>query len=257
MIESEISELLFYWAKEVEQNQFAKDDPVQIPRQYSRKEDVEISGFFTAIMAWGQRKTIINKSRELMQLFDNAPHDFIINHTASDLARLNTFKHRTLTHIDVISLIQFFQSHYIEHKSLETAFFSDSVVLEKSDFVYYALAHFSDKFANSPHPRRTEKHISSPKKNSACKRLNLYLRWMIRKNSPVDFGIWNRIGPEHLMCPLDLHVQRVALELGILTRATADWKACVELTNYLKKIYPQDPVYFDYALFGIGVLRQK
>ena len=258
MTDLEIKDLLDYWAKEVEENAFVEFDPVQIPHRYSRLQDIEIAGFFAAIMAWGQRKTIIKSAQKLMHLMDDAPFDFITQHEPADLKRFQSFVHRTLNGDDVVSMISFFKQHYQTAPSLEDLFFThDVVTAPKGTHIFEALVAFQTSWKAFPHQTRTDKHLASPLKGSACKRLNMYFRWMVRKKSPVDFGIWSKVSPSELLCPLDVHVQRISMELGLLDRDKSDWQSCVELTDRLRAFRPHDPVYYDYALFGIGVARNK
>jgi uncharacterized protein (TIGR02757 family) len=201
-----------------------------------------------AMLSWGQRKTIINKSNELFGLMDNKPYDFVVNHKDVERKRFAQFKHRTFQYTDTLYFLEFLRWYYNKYESLETAF---------SDFdsIENALTHFHDLFFSLPHaPTRTTKHIATPKRNSSCKRLNMFLRWMVRKDAAgVDFGLWPNIAPSQLMIPLDVHVQRVALNLNLLQRTQRDWKAVIELTNNLKKMDANDPVKYDYALFGLGI----
>lgn len=230
---------------------FIKSDPICIPHQFSKKQDIEIAGFFAAIFAWGNRTTIINKSNELMQLFDYAPFEFCLSHTDNDLKQLLSFKHRTFTTTDLLYFISFFKYHYTNHKSLESAFVQHGDNIEKmlSGFHHYF-------FSLQDVPDRTKKHIASPEKNSTCKRLNMYLRWMVRQDKRgVDFGIWKKISPAQLICPIDVHVARVARHLGLLHRKQTDWQAAMELTTYLRTLDPHDPVKYDFALFGMGVME--
>ncbi|HET7119271.1 MAG TPA: TIGR02757 family protein [Hanamia sp.] len=239
---------------------FIKDDPVSIPHLFSKKQDIEIAGFFAAIFAWGIRKTIINKCKLLMQLMDNSPHDFCINHTDNNLKRLERFCHRTFNDTDLLYFISFLKFHYSKHKSLESAFFNkeglnqsnDSNVIEKS------LNHFYQYFFSLEDvPQRTKKHIASPQRNSSCKRLNMYLRWMVRNDDKgVDFGIWEKISPSQLICPVDVHVARVAKHFNLLKRKQTDWIAAIELTEALRNMDKNDPVKYDFALFGLGVLEK-
>lgn len=229
---------------------FIESDPISIPHMYALKQDKEIMGFFAAIFAWGQRKTIINKSKELSARMDNAPFDFIKNHTEHDLKHLLGFKHRTFNDLDLQYCIDFMSRHYNKYDSLEQAFFANS-----DTDIETALNHFNCYFFDSPDaPQRTAKHIPSPTRGSACKRLNMYLRWMVRKDDKgVDFGIWNSVSPEILICPLDLHVERTARKLGLLNRDKADWKAAMELTENLRLLDNSDPAKYDFALFGISI----
>ncbi|MFC2123314.1 TIGR02757 family protein [Bacteroidota bacterium] len=238
--------------------EFIVSDPISIPHLFSKKQDIEIAGFFAAILAWGQRNTIINKCRQLIEWMDYAPYDFIINHMDEDLKRFTSFKHRTFNSTDALYFIHFLNMHYKENESLETAFVAGEGGGETSDLTKNRLIHFYKYFFNSEvAPERTRKHISTPAKGSACKRLNMYLRWMVRKdNQNVDFGIWERIQPNHLICPLDVHVDRVARRLNLIERKQIDWRTAEELTESLRKFDPVDPVKYDYALFGMGIMEK-
>ncbi len=232
---------------------FIPHDPISIPHLFSKKQDIEIMGFFAAVFAWGQRKTIINKCKELISRMDNAPYDFVLNHSDKDLKKLIGFKHRTFNDTDLLYFIHFFHQWYCENETLETAFTKG---LNKNDeTIENGLNHFRKIFFSfNETPQRTMKHIASPTQKSACKRINMFLRWMVRKdNNGVDFGIWKQIKTSQLVCPLDVHVQRVATHFGLLTRTQNDWQAATELTNNLKKIDATDPVKYDFALFGLGV----
>jgi uncharacterized protein (TIGR02757 family) len=235
---------------------FIKEDPVCIPHSFTKKQDIEIAGFFAAIFAWGNRSTIINKSRELMQLMDNAPHDFCLNHSDNDLKKLLQFKHRTFTATDLLYFISFFKEHYTSHSSLETAF--TNRMTNKDVNVENALNGFySYFFSLRDVPGRTLKHIAAPQRKSACKRINMYLRWMVRSdNKGVDLGIWKDISPAQLVIPLDLHVARVARHFKLLERKATDWEAALELTRVMKKMDSKDPCRYDFALFGLGVLEK-
>lgn len=235
------------------QASFIKDDPICIPHLFTKKQDIEIAGFFASIFAWGNRTTIIQKSKELMQLMDNAPYAFCTGHKESDLKKLLAFKHRTFNTTDLLYFISFFQEHYKKHDSLEDAF-----VLSPEKDPAARLHQFHNYFFSFPDaPPRTKKHIATPVKGSTCKRLNMYLRWMVRTdNTGVDFGIWNKIKPSELICPIDLHVARVAKRFQLLDRTKIDWQAGLELTSYLKTLDPKDPVKYDFALFGLGVIEK-
>ncbi len=230
--------------------QFITDDPVSVPHLFTKKQDIEIMGFFASIFAWGQRTTIIKKAKELALRMDNAPYDFILNHQDEDLKKLLEFKHRTFNDTDLLYCIEFFKHHYRNNESLETAFFPETDMV-----VEQGLNYFSNYFFGLPDaPRRTRKHIPSPARKSACKRLNMYLRWMVRyDDSGVDFGLWKNIKPKDLICPLDLHVERTARKLGLLERDKPDWQAALELTENLKVLDADDPVKYDFALFGVSI----
>lgn len=255
MISDEIRELLLKKAALYNQPDFIASDPIVIPHQYSKKQDIEIAGFFAAVLAWGQRKTIIMKCRELFSLMDHAPYDFMLNHTERDLTSLLHFRHRTFNDVDLLYFIAFFQNYYQHHQSLEQVFYEG---LQTGGTMKHALIHFHNAFFSLEYaPARTRKHIATPARKSACKRLNMFLRWMVRKDdSGVDFGIWNKLTPADLICPCDLHVDRVARSLGLVTRKQTDWVTAEELTSNLRILDPQDPVRFDFALFGMGIFER-
>ncbi|MFZ1705372.1 MAG: TIGR02757 family protein [Saprospiraceae bacterium] len=231
---------------------FIKEDPISIPHRFTKKQDVEIAGFFAAIFAWGNRKTIINKASELIEFMDNDPHSFILYHDEKDLKRYENFTHRTFQSTDALYFIEFLKHHYQHFESLEDAF------LPETDFVNgqkSRLSHFHNYFFSLPFaPQRTKKHVSSPVNNSTCKRLNMYFRWMVRKDDRgVDFGLWKRIPTSELMIPYDVHVEKAARKLGLLHRKQRDWKAVEELTANLRLLDPFDPIKYDYALFGLSI----
>lgn len=236
--------------------EFIQHDPICIPHLFTKKEDIEIAGFFAAVFAWGNRTTIINKSKELMQLMDNAPYLFITQHSDEDLKKLLHFKHRTFNTTDLLYFISFLKYHYANHASLETAF--TQWMHQNDATVENALTGFHRYFFSFPHaPARTRKHIATPEKGSHCKRLNMYLRWMVRHDGKgVDFGIWHHIKPAQLVCPVDVHVARVARHLNLLTQKQLNWQAALELTNNLKKFDAADPVKYDFALFSLGVTEK-
>jgi uncharacterized protein (TIGR02757 family) len=224
-----------------------------VPHRFSLLQDIEIAGFFAAIMAWGQRKTIIRKANELMSLMDDAPFDFIRHHQEHDRRRFVTFKHRTLQPDDMLYLVDALQQYYQQQTSLEHAF-ADHLTSEDED-VYKGLAGFYDMvFDRDDVLERTRKHIATPARKSSCKRLNMFLRWMVRRDDcGVDFGLWKKISPAQLIIPLDLHVGNVARQLDLLSRPVNDWQAAKELTQQLKEFCPEDPVKYDFALFGAGI----
>ena len=232
---------------------FIELDPISIPHRFIKKQDIEIAGFFAAILAWGQRKTILNKCNELLACMDNSPHDFMVNHTERDLKAFLGFKHRTFNEVDALYFIHFLSWFYRHQDSLEKAFLigQTGAIDSMESILTQFQRHF---FSLEDAPGRTKKHISSPATRSACKRINMYLRWMVRQDEQgVDFGIWKQISPAQLICPCDLHVDRVGRKLGLITRKQTDWGTAVELTQVLRSFDPLDPVKYDFALFGLGV----
>ena len=231
---------------------FIPNDPISIPHRFSLQQDIEIAGFFAAIFSWGNRTTILKKCEDLLNRMDASPFAFIQKHQATDLKRFLSFKHRTFQPTDILYCIQFLQYHYQHHTSLEAAFNFNKRDMESR------LNAFHDYFFSLPDaPERTRKHIPSPQRGSTCKRLNMFLRWMVRKDQcGVDFGIWKKIKPSSLICPVDVHVARVARSLGLINRKQTDWQTAVELTKALANFDPADPVKYDLALFSLGVHEQ-
>ncbi len=237
------------------QPSFIEKDPVVIPHSFTKKQDIEISGLFAAVLAWGNRTTIINNCNKLMGWMDNKPHDFIVHHKDTDLKKFIHFAHRTFNATDLLYFIAFLQHHYQQHDSLENAFVPAKKYKEHN--VGEALIHFHNYFFSLEHPERTRKHIATPTRNSACKRLNMYLRWMVRHdNKGVDFGIWKKMTPAQLVCPLDVHVARVAERLGLIDNIKSNWANALQLTAHLKELNPKDPAIYDYALFGLGMAER-
>lgn len=235
---------------------FIAPDPISIPHRFARKQDIEIAGLFAALFAWGNRTIIINKATELMQLMDHAPYDFIRHHNDDDLRRLVGFKHRTFNTTDLLYFVHFLHHHYRDNDTLETAF-TRGMDPGDEDTEGILNGFYSYFFSLPDAPPRTAKHVAAPFKGSTCKRLNMLLRWMVRKDSSgVDFGIWSKISPSQLVCPIDVHVARVAKRFNLLQRKQVDWLAGVELTRQLKRYDPLDPAKYDYALFGLGVVEK-
>jgi len=236
------------------QPSFIPNDPISVPHQFVLKQDIEITAFWTAVLAWGQRKTIINKAQELFHMMGNRPYDFICNHQENDLKPFLHFKHRTFNATDTLYFIHFLKQFYYQHNSLETAFICPGYTEQVS--TENMLIHFHNSFfPPGDFPHRTKKHVPTPARKSTCKRINMFLRWMVRSDGRgVDFGIWKKIRPAQLICPLDVHVERVARKFGLITRKQTDWITAVELTNNLKQFDADDPVKYDFALFGFGVL---
>ncbi len=254
----EIKKILDQKVKQYNQINFIAKDPICIPHLFQKQQDIEIAAFFAAIFAWGNRTTIINKSTELMQKMDHAPHAFCLHHQPNDLKKLFGFKHRTFNDTDLLYCIAFLKAHYEHHESLESAFFVHHTDGKKINNTTDALIHFQQYFMSlEDAPQRTKKHISSPAAGSTCKRLNMFLRWMVRKDhTGVDFGIWSAIKPSELIIPIDVHVARIARTLGILKRPQTDWEAALELTNYCRTLDSKDPVKYDFALFSLGVIEK-
>lgn len=234
--------------------EFIESDPVQIPHQFTLKEDIEISGFLAATIAWGSRASIIKSARLLMNLMDNAPYNFIMDYSENDLRKFSHYHHRTFQPADCIFFMKSLRNIYRNHCSLGDIFqkeYAASKSLEKS------LAAFRNIFFETEHQQRTQKHVADIQRNSAAKRLNLYLRWMVRKDKVgIDFGLWKTIPMSALFLPLDVHTARVVRKLGILKRKQNDWKTVLEITGNLRRMDPSDPVKYDYALFGLGVFER-
>jgi uncharacterized protein (TIGR02757 family) len=252
MIDQKIVDLLNAKAEQYNRPDFILNDPISIPHLFTKKQDIEIAGFFAATLAWGQRKTIIQKSTELMLRMDNSPHDFIKNATDKDMKSLFDFKHRTFNGIDLLGFVHYFKSFFETNESLENAFLpshgAENSIKENLISFYESVTTHKD------FDTRSIKHVASPAKKSACKRLNMYLRWMVRQDQcGVDFGIWKKIRMQDLICPVDLHVERTINHLGIMQAQKVDWNYAENLTGILRKIDPNDPVKYDFALFGMSV----
>jgi uncharacterized protein (TIGR02757 family) len=230
---------------------FIELDPISIPHAFTKPQDIEIAGLFAAVLAWGQRVTIVRKCQELLRLMDNDPYQFVLHHRARDLKALETFKHRTFNATDTLYFVAFLKWFYQHHTSLEEAF----VVDRGAKTIEGGLIHFHNLFFSlDDYPHRTRKHISTPERKSTCKRLSMYLRWMVRADSKgVDFGLWKNISPAQLVCPCDLHVDRVGRRLKLIRRKQTDWQTALELTTNLSRLDPADPVKYDFALFGLGI----
>lgn len=243
------------------QEEFIETDPIQIPRAFNQKEDIEIAGFIAAAIAWGKRPMIIKNANRWLEMMDNSPYDFVLNAKDTDFKPLLRFVHRTFNGDDALFFIGSLQNIYQNHGGLEKLF---EVGLQmgfenqkKYSPLFGALSHFREVFMSSPHLARSGKHIANVNKGSAAKRLLMYLRWMVRQDKQgVDFGLWKNIDARHLMIPLDVHSGRVARKLGLLTRKASDWKSVEELTASLRQFDPNDPVKYDFALFGMGVFGE-
>ncbi len=253
MTQTELKDFLDEKVVQYNHPSFLENDPIQIPHTFSLKEDIEISGFLTATIAWGNRKSIIANAQRMMQLLNSTPYDFVLNHTKADLERLEPFVHRTFNGIDFQYFIQSLKNIYQNHDGIEAIF----AKYQGKDSLQTAISKFKEVFFELPHATRSKKHVSDPLKGSAAKRINMFLRWMVRDSSTgVDFGIWKNLKPSQLSCPLDVHSGNVARKLGLLKRKQNDAKALTELDRNLRKLDPEDPVKYDFALFGLGVFEK-
>lgn len=231
---------------------FVEFDPIQIPHLYTEKEDIEIAGFLTAIISWGNRVSIIKSAKRMMEIMGNSPFDFVINHKEEHLVKLEGFVHRTFNADDFAFFLTALKHIYIKKNGLEGVF----AQYQTDTSLQPAIHHLKKKFFELPHLPRTLKHLPDPMKGSAAKRINMYLRWMIRRDKRgVDFGLWKDVSPSKLSCPLDLHTGTVARKLGLLKRKQNDAKAVLELDSSLRSFDPEDPVKYDYALFGLGIFE--
>ena len=251
---SELKEFLDFKVQQFNTPEFVNSDPVSVPHLFSKKEDIEISGFLTATIAWGNRKAIVGAATYLMSLMDHSPYDFIMNATEKELTQIESFYYRTFQGADLIFFIKSCRNIYQNHQGLENAFTQGYL---KTLSLWNGISHARELFFSIPHPARTLKHFSSPLNHSACKRINMFLRWMVRKDpSGIDFGIWNGIPASVLLCPLDLHSGNVARKLGLIKRKQNDKQAVEELMKILRILNPADPVKYDFALFGLGVFEK-
>ena len=246
-ISQQTIDLLEFYHDKYNQQAFIEQDPISVPHQFIQKQDIEIAGLFSAIISWGQRATIVKNARLLMQLMDDSPYDFVLHHRVKDLKRFQNFVHRTFNPTDLLYLIAALKNYYTKETSLEKIFTGKTIEQGLVDFHDQL---FSLEYA----PERTRKHIATPQRKSTCKRLNMYLRWMVRKDTHgVDFGIWKNVPSSELLCPLDVHVENYARQLKLISRKQRDWLTVIELTANLRSIDSEDPVRFDYALFGMGI----
>lgn len=250
----DLKEFLDEKVKQYNTPDFIEQDPIQIPHSYSLKEDIEISGFLAATIAWGNRKMIIRNAKRMMELMGNSPYDFLINHKEKHLKNIDGFVHRTFNSTDFLTYIEALKNIYVNHYGLEGIF----TRYKTDDTIQPAISKLKEVFFSVPHIQRTEKHLPDPLKGSAAKKINMFLRWMIRQDDTgVDFGIWKHIPPAILSCPLDIHSGRVARKLGLLNRKQNDAKAVIELDINLRQLDAGDPVRYDFALFGIGVYEKN
>jgi uncharacterized protein (TIGR02757 family) len=232
---------------------FIETDPIQVPALFTTKENIEIAGFLAAMLAWGQRPTIIRNALKLVTLMDNNPIEFLLNTPEDELDGFVDFKHRTFNGIDCLFFLKSLRNIYLNHGGLESVFTQG---FQTDGSIFGALVYFRNVFFELGHEHRTEKHVSDVEKGAAAKRLNMFLRWMVRSDKAgVDFGLWKQIPSSALMLPLDVHTGNVARKLGLLTRTQNDWKAVEEITQKLREFDPEDPIKYDFALFGLGVFE--
>lgn len=253
MVKAEMKEFLNAKVLQYNRPEFINTDPIKIPHLFSLKEDIEIAGFLTAVIAWGNRTMIIRNGTKLMELMGNSPFDFVLHHSEKDLNDLNGFVHRTFNAIDLEFFIKSLKNIYLNHNGLEAHF----TKFQSDSSLQMAIHELKRLFFELPHPVRSQKHLADPAKGSAAKRINMFLRWMIRNdNTGVDFGIWKNIPASSLSCPLDVHSGNVARKLGLLARKQNDAKALLELDTSLRNLDPLDPVKYDFALFGLGIFEK-
>jgi uncharacterized protein (TIGR02757 family) len=251
---NDVKELLELYYRKYNATFFIETDPISIPHRFTLKEDREIAGFLAATLAWGQRVTILKNTSRLLAWMDDSPYDFICHHTAASLKPFRKFVHRTFNGEDAIAFIKCLKHVYLKQGGLENVFAPHPEDVPDGG---QHISRARKLFFEIPHPLRSEKHFADPNRGSAAKRINMFLRWMVRKDSRgIDFGIWSHFTPRELICPVDVHSGRVARSLGLLHRKQDDWKAAVELTKALRVIDATDPVRFDFALFGLGVFEQ-
>jgi uncharacterized protein (TIGR02757 family) len=250
---AELKEFLDYKTTQYNNPRFIGDDPIAIPHLFSLKEDIEIAGFLVATISWGNRKSIVKNGYKLMEHLGHSPYDFVLNHKSANLKKLQGFAHRTFNAQDLVCFIKGLKNIYETNGGLENIFSKYAA----PDSLQPAIHHFKNKFFSLPHPDRSTKHISDPLMGSAAKKINMYLRWMVRSdNAGVDFGIWKSISPGILSCPLDIHSGNVARKLGLLNRRQSDARAVVELDKNLRALDKADPVKYDFALFGLGIFEK-
>ena len=247
LIKDDLKNFLDEKYQEYNNVKFIEDDPIQIPHLFTNHKDIEIAGFLTSIISWGNRKSIINNAKKMMNLLDNSPYDFIKNCKDSEIKKLE-FVHRTFNSIDFRFFLHSLKNIYNQNESMEDIFLDHD-----SNFMFDGIINFRKIFFSVNHEKRSQKHISNPLKNSCCKRINMFLRWMVRNDQNVDFGIWKKIKRSKLSCPLDVHTGRVARKLGLINRKQNDFKSLCELDKNLRLLDNEDPVKYDFSLFGLGM----
>jgi len=250
-LSKELKDLLEHKFNLYNTKNFISEDPISIPHTYSQKEDIEIISFLISIISWGNRKSIIKSGNKLTEILGSSPIDFIMRFKEKDLKKID-FVHRTFNKFDLIYFLKSLKNIYKNHDGLENVFSKNL----NDEFMYNNIHNFRKIFFLLNHEKRTEKHISNPKKNSACKRINMFLRWMVRNDGVVDFGIWKKIKPSMLSCPLDVHTANIGRKLNLISRKQNDLKTVLELDQKLRSFDKNDPVKYDYALFGMGVYEK-
>lgn len=254
MMDNSTKELLDELWLRYDRPDFIAPDPISIPHSFSSQADREVSGLLAATIAWGNRKAIVRSAQRMMDYLDQRPYEFVVGASEQELKTLTSYVHRTFNGTDLDCFVRAIRRICQEHGSLGEWF--ENQYLLRGD-MRLVLADFRTLFFEAPHPQRSEKHLSSIAKGAACKRLNMYLRWMVRPDPRgVDFGYWRKIPASALYLPLDLHSGNIARQLGLLTRRQNDWKAVEEVMTQLRKADPNDPVKYDYALFGVGINNQ-
>ena len=253
MNEQELKDFLDLKADQYNHPNFIENDPIQIPHRFSLKQDIEISGFLTATISWGNRKSIIKSAEKMMGFLGNSPYDFVMNFNENHLKSIeNKAVHRTFNSDDFIYFLQSLQKIYQQNESIENLF----LIQQNETNFYHSLERFRNDFLNLNEDHRAKKHISSTYKNSSAKRLMMFLRWMVRKdNRNVDFGIWKNIDQKYLSIPLDVHTGNISRKLNLITRTQNDWKTVSELDLAVRKFDENDPAKYDFALFGLGVSK--
>ncbi len=250
MSAQELRDFLEFKSAQYNRPEFIENDPVSVPHQFERKEDIEIAGLLAATLAWGRRAQIILKATLLMKMMDHTPHDFILHAGDKDLQKFHSFIHRTFNGEDCIFFLKALQGIYRNCGTLEEAFFPRGREID----IRQAISNFRNAMLLGSYPARSAKHLADPMRNAAAKRINMFLRWMVRRDkNGVDFGLWQRVSPSGLMIPLDVHTANTSRMLGLLTRRSNDWTAVEELTAKLRQFDPDDPVKYDYALFNLGI----
>lgn len=250
-LNKELKDLLEHKFNLYNSTNFIIEDPISIPHLYNQKEDIEIISFLISIISWGNRKSIIKSGNKLTEILGSSPIDFIMRFKERDLKKID-FVHRTFNKFDLIYFLKSLKNIYKNHDGLENVFSKNL----NDEFMYNNISNFRKIFFSLYHEKRTEKHISNPKKNSACKRINMFLRWMVRNDGVVDFGIWKKIKPSMLSCPLDVHTANIGRKLNLISRKQNDLKTVLELDQKLRLFDKNDPVKYDYALFGMGVYEK-